>query len=281
MFLIIFGLQIWLGPESPWLAVALLGVYTAVFFLIGMAIYRARRYRLSRTRWRGIRGALVGVPSHYAMRYFFSLLLIPVTLGWIMPWRSNMLYRAITNDTRFGDEPFSYTGKADKLYVPYILAWVGGIVSYFAAIGVFVLVFQDRLKEPELETGQPAAFSFVENLMIIGIVMGALLLISLFSAWYQARKLSVFAEHTRVDGARFRLNATAPGLMWQFVSNYLLSLLSLGILRPVAEARMSRYLVDRLSVEGTIDFAKIAQSQQALDKTGEGLATAFDVDAFG
>lgn len=35
-------------------------VYLLIFLLIGNAMYRAQRYRLSRTRWRGIRGALTG-----------------------------------------------------------------------------------------------------------------------------------------------------------------------------------------------------------------------------
>jgi hypothetical protein len=54
----------------------------------------------------------------------------------------------------------------------------------------------------------------------------------------------------------------------------------LGILSPVAQARALKYFVDRMSIQGTIDFARITQSQAALGRGGEGLAQAFDVDAF-
>jgi uncharacterized membrane protein YjgN (DUF898 family) len=70
-------------------------------------------------------------------------------------------------------------------------------------------------------------------------------------------------------------------LVWLFVSNQLLSLLTIGILKPVAEARSAKYVIDRLSTNGTLDIDAIAQNQAALDKSGEGLAEAFDVDAFG
>jgi hypothetical protein len=36
-------------------------------------------------------------------------------------------------------------------------------------------------------------------------------------------------------------------------------------------------MCDRLEVIGTIDVDKIAQSQAAMDRTGEGLADAFDL----
>ena len=65
-----------------------------------------------------------------------------------------------------------------------------------------------------------------------------------------------------------------------FVTNYLLTTFSIGILKPVAEARTARYFVERFGFVGPIDIERIAQSQAALGKTGEGLAQAFDVDAF-
>ena len=64
------------------------------------------------------------------------------------------------------------------------------------------------------------------------------------------------------------------------VTNILLTLVSLGILRPVAMARTAKYFVDNLSLDGPIDVAGIAQSTAARSRTGEGLAQAFDIDAF-
>ena len=68
-------------------------------------------------------------------------------------------------------------------------------------------------------------------------------------------------------------------MFWLFLSNTLMSFATLTILSPVAEARVARYFINRLSTSGTIDFAGIQQSQEKLSKTGEGLAEAFDVEA--
>ena len=68
-------------------------------------------------------------------------------------------------------------------------------------------------------------------------------------------------------------------MFWLFFSNTLMSILTLTILSPVAEARVARYFVQRLSSTGSIDFAGILQSQQKISRTGEGLAEAFDIEA--
>lgn len=49
--------------------------YVLFFLLVGNAMYRATRYRLTRTRWRGIRGDLTGSPARYGWTYFWTLAL--------------------------------------------------------------------------------------------------------------------------------------------------------------------------------------------------------------
>ena len=51
------------------------------------AAYRARRYRLTRTIWRGVRFWMTGSGWSYAWRsLLWGLLLVP-TLGFAYPWR--------------------------------------------------------------------------------------------------------------------------------------------------------------------------------------------------
>ncbi len=53
------------------------------YFLFHLASYRALRYRLSRTNWRGIRGTQTGSALAYAFKVFGWLLLMPFTLGFL------------------------------------------------------------------------------------------------------------------------------------------------------------------------------------------------------
>ncbi len=55
---------------------------------------------------------------------------------------------------------------------------------------------------------------------------------------------------------------------------------SAGLFGPIIQARTARYLVENLSIDGLVPLAAIAQGADQGIKRGEGLAQAFDVDAF-
>jgi hypothetical protein len=48
----------------------------------------------------------------------------------------------------------------------------------------------------------------------------------------------------------------------------------------VAQARSARYFVERIAIVGDVPLAEIAQREEDAMRRGEGLAQAFDVDAF-
>jgi uncharacterized membrane protein YjgN (DUF898 family) len=68
--------------------------------------------------------------------------------------------------------------------------------------------------------------------------------------------------------------------VWLTASNFLIRYLSLGFLSPIADARSMRYIVDRLRVDAAVPWQEIGQNPDVLLKSGEGLAEAFNVDAF-
>jgi uncharacterized membrane protein YjgN (DUF898 family) len=115
---------------------------------------------------------------------------------------------------------------------------------------------------------------------IAGVVFLALLAFAMIRAWYTTRVLNYFAAETKFQGAAFKLRATVASFVWLTASNYLLRVLSLGFLSPVAEARATRYIVERLSLSGPVAWPGIGQNPDALLTSGEGLAEAFNVDAF-
>src|SRR4029078_10526399 len=58
-----------------------LAFWGVLFPLSGIGVHRARRYRLSRTRWRGIRGGLSGRSSGVACTDLWTMLVAPGALG--------------------------------------------------------------------------------------------------------------------------------------------------------------------------------------------------------
>ncbi len=269
--------QFYFGPNDPKTAIATLIFFVIIMYLIGVAQYRARRYRLSRTNWRGIRGTMAGSPWRYGWTYLWTSALIPLTLGWIIPWVSVKLQKFLTDDTRFGNMPMRFQGSAGPLYRPFTIFWLGMIALY--AIGaylVYLFVWKDFFVTAQ-QGGEPSLKALgLFYLIIFGFVIAAVII----GAWYNSKVFNYFAASTHIDQARFRLQTTPGSLIGLMIGNMLIALLTLGIAVPFVQMRLARYLVNRMGIDGSIDFQKIAQSQAEMDRTGEGLAEAFDIDAF-
>ena len=249
-------------------------IYLVIFFLIGNAMYRAQRYRLSRTTWRGIRGALIGSPQSYGWAYFWTLAapfaaaallggavwFVSPHLGvavasigaiaglWVFPWRANKLQGLLTQDTRFGDRPLTYSGRSGPLYKRYFFAWAGSALLYATATGLTVGYLMstglaERLKANLPPTGKEIA-------MLIAIWVVAMLAIAMITAWYRANQMNHFARHTHFENATFRLDAKGTGLMWLVLSNWLITTLGLvlGLIAGFAVIQVSGVMPN--AVEG-------------------------------
>jgi uncharacterized membrane protein YjgN (DUF898 family) len=125
------------------------------FYLFGQfAIYRARRYRLTRTVWRGVRFWMDGSGWVYAMRAAGWGLLTLLTLGALWPWREAALERYKMRHCYYGDLPGSFEGRGSELFKrgwklwlatlsPFILGFLLAVLNagYLRlAGGVFALV---------------------------------------------------------------------------------------------------------------------------------------------
>ena len=270
-----------LGPEHPALDAIQLVILVLFFFLAGLASYSSQRYRLSRTRWRGIRGALVGSATSYAVTYFWTGIAALVTLGWLLPWRSTRLQADITKDMRFGSAPFTFTATAGPLYARFAVLWVvvatcvAGLILLFMGGIASLEALKAQATDPDV-TAVALTFLavFYLGLFLVYVVYAVL------NAWYRSSQIRHFAAHTEIAGATFNCTVTARGLIWIAVSNLAIVILSLGVLTPVALARSTRYMTENLALVGELAPGAILQTADQDLKRGDGLAHAFDLDGF-
>ena len=89
----------------------------AFFYVFGQfAIYRARRYRLTRTVWRGVRFWMSGSGWAYAGRAVLWALAMALTLGLILPWREAALERYKMRHSYYGDLQGSFEGRGWEFF---------------------------------------------------------------------------------------------------------------------------------------------------------------------
>src|SRR5262245_25866205 len=100
------------------------------------AIYRARRYRLTRTVWRGVRFWMEGSGWSYAWRASLWALLAIVTLGIALPWREAALERFKMRHSYYGDLQGRFDATGWQLFAKIWWMWVGGVVFLLFALAM-------------------------------------------------------------------------------------------------------------------------------------------------
>jgi uncharacterized membrane protein YjgN (DUF898 family) len=121
-----------LGAIVPFVSFALLA-------LLGQfAVYRARRYRLTRTMFRGLRFHQTGSAWRYAVCAIFWMAMSALTLGLAYPWGQASLERYKMRNTFYGDLQARFEGSGTRLFARGFLLWA--IVMVPVLIGTVVLI---------------------------------------------------------------------------------------------------------------------------------------------
>ncbi|HJZ15306.1 MAG TPA: DUF898 family protein, partial [Stellaceae bacterium] len=90
----------------------------ALLALLGeYALYRARRYRLTRTVFRGLRFDQHGSPWRYAVYALVCWAIVIVTLGLGYPWTQAFLERFKMRNTSYGDLQGRFEGSGLSLFL--------------------------------------------------------------------------------------------------------------------------------------------------------------------
>jgi uncharacterized membrane protein YjgN (DUF898 family) len=106
-----------------------------VLTLLGhYAVYRARRYRLSRTIYRGVRFHQTGSAWRYAICALLWWTLILLTLGLAYPFAQSRLERFKMRHTFFGNLPGRFEGSGLNLLARGLLLWFLAIVPFVAGV---------------------------------------------------------------------------------------------------------------------------------------------------
>jgi uncharacterized membrane protein YjgN (DUF898 family) len=113
------------GTMTPAARLAIVAaLYLAILLLTIVAVNGARRYRSSRSSWRGIRFSFHGRWHQFLSLIIGGTLLSVVTLGFSTPWFQSQRRAFLVRNSRFGSEPFVYDGKGSALLGDYLKALI-------------------------------------------------------------------------------------------------------------------------------------------------------------
>jgi uncharacterized membrane protein YjgN (DUF898 family) len=252
-----------------------LAVYPVFGFLAGFGIFSARRYLLSRTRWRSIRFALTGRARDHGGWTLLYGFLAAVTGGLYLPFMRNRLTAHLVSNAWFGSERFRFDAPEDVLLHRFLRA--GGLMLLILLGWGILMGAGTFLTMRYLRGADPALLAP----LVLGLVWGSLLLLLPGMAacwlWYRAGELRHWVAHTYLGDARFSLELPTRRYIWLYVSNLAALLGSLGLAYPWVVVRTARTLATHLRMDGMLNLGAIEQAADQGPRTGEGLADALDL----
>ncbi len=183
--------------------------FVAVLPLLIFAAYRARRYKLARTRFRGIRFGMENAAGGYVIRALGYLGLTVLTLGLLWPLMTFRLEAYMTDRTWFGGARFRQGGTWTGLYRAY-----GHVIAGMAMVLAGVAL------------GLAGQMGLASLLGIVGVIWGGIGLVI-----YRVRAFGYLMSHKAMEGGLgFRAAPRAGSIVWTYIKGVLI----VGLLGGVA-----------------------------------------------
>jgi len=92
--------------------------------LFPIALIGSRRYRLSRTSWRGIRFTFRGDYGDFFAIYVVGILLTVISLGVYFPYFHANIRKYVVKETNFGNRAFEFSGTGGDLLARHLLLYL-------------------------------------------------------------------------------------------------------------------------------------------------------------
>ena len=272
----------------------------AVMPLIFFAQYRARRYMLSRTRWRGLRFAMDAAALGYVWRALLYYGMSLVTLGALMPLATFRLEKYMTDRMWYGDAEFEQEGQWTALYpamkhlfIAAAVLLLSGVVGYLAqSLNLFVITISvgyfwlflgfvyyqvesfKYLTAHKLLDGQVRFTSEASAGQVIGIIVLGLVIISILT--FVLGLIFFVLFNVFATGGGFTGSVLFGALAVVF--GYLAFIVLLGaVVTVLISAPTLGHYVDTSSVENAKPLEQIRQRTGDHIADADGFADALDI----
>lgn len=152
--------------------------FTALFVLGQYAVYRARRYRLTRTIYRGLRFHQSGSAWAFAFYAVFWWLITALTCGLGYPFQLASLERLKMRNTFYGDLAGSFAGSGWRLLLRGFPMWLVVFAPLALTVGAFIEVVDWQALGEALSAGGDDVMARIEggNPGLASVVVFAMLM---------------------------------------------------------------------------------------------------------
>jgi uncharacterized membrane protein YjgN (DUF898 family) len=292
-------------------------MFMIIFYLTGVAYYRALRYRLSRTYWRGIRGGSDDPGFAYGLSYIWKNVVATIPIFLLYPWASMSLWNERWSKMSFGPYQFVSTADWTKLMKRYLLFYLVPFLLFVAGIYIGYMEATGNGRSGIGAAGEVAAIGF-----IFVLIIALYIILPVAALLYYSKFFRVAVAGLRLGELEFEFKARSPDWILFFLANWViwglaaglafapismligstfdpdmfqgsmsiavistlilsgvLGVVAIGLANALIQYRSWRFFVTHMEAYGEVNLDRMSQSETVVSGHGEGLLDAFDVGA--
>jgi uncharacterized membrane protein YjgN (DUF898 family) len=192
-----------MGPNIALQIIAKVLMFAMILIFTPIALVGARRYRLNRTSWRGIRFSFRGQVKDFVALFLGGALLTAITLGLYYPFFDVRRQAFMANNAYFGNRSFRFDGNGRDLFKPFLVALLLSIPTlglswvWFMAARQRYLWEHTRLADVRFRctvTGGGLLGLYLTNLLLLIVTLG------LAWSWVVVRSIRFTFSYLTLEG---------------------------------------------------------------------------------
>jgi uncharacterized membrane protein YjgN (DUF898 family) len=264
------GLLIYLAADTV-NALYSTGVLCAFYLVLPYLIFKSLRFNAHNSVYRNIRFRFYGgMKESYAI-YLLLPILIPLTLGLIVPYWMYRRKKYFFNNFSYGATRNFFEGRSGPFYRTYGLAGLMSLV-FLGLIAAGVMGFVTLSEDFSFH---PAEIN--QAIIVIPVLFYAVMMtyFTVVQQYIFGRVTNYCWAQTRAGDLQFQSRLKIRSLLWIRLTNIFAILVSAGLLIPWAKIRRTRYILSSLAIVSERSLDEYTASAEADESAIGDVATDF------
>jgi|TARA_B100000315_G_C14546229_1_gene573361 uncharacterized membrane protein YjgN (DUF898 family) len=236
-----------------------IGGIIAIIFVLAMPwlIVRSHVFTARNSSWRNIRFDFNEHSLKDAIWTFLIVpILIPFTLGIIIPYLSYRGWRFSVTNSRVGRQQFSFQSVRVGAYYRAFFTMVFLLVVIVLAFSGLIAVSDTLFRMQDLDPRSGTSLLSLVPLLII------LFMYLIVVPGYRVMTRNISLNGATLGDHTFESTLKVRTVLWIYISNAVAIVFSIGLFTPWARVRVSRYLAKHLVLNAADDLESFVQAEQ-------------------
>ncbi len=235
-------------------------LFFVILFALPWLIQRSLRFSARVTSYRNVRFNFTGSTGGAFVSVLLGSMVASISFGILAPLSSRWVWRYVFNNLHYGDRPFATDPKIGSLYrvwiLPAALIVIGTLL--IVGIGFAAAAATQAMSETEMLDSMAGFSSIHWGILFVFVAYG------LAGLLYRIGVRNVVFSATTLDG-KHQLVSDAPRFQyaWIAISNVIVTVLTLSLMRPWAAVRMARFMAIHTGVIVVGDLGEVLSSMEA------------------